>query len=221
MSFILDALRKSESDRQQQDAIETAFVATQTTSSSNTKWFWLVAALVLVNAAALLYLFLNRQPSSTEHAESISETITVPVETPVVEAPVRELPTVTENAVESSPTVTMESEIEQLPVESEAMTEPTIEAPPEVTSAPPIEPSTNTIAYQTFTEVRASGQVQLPELRLDMHVYSGAPAERFVFINMSKQREGSTLDEGPRVVEIVPDGVVLEHDSVRFLLTRN
>jgi general secretion pathway protein B len=60
----------------------------------------------------------------------------------------------------------------------------------------------------------------LPELHLDIHVYSEQPAERFVFINMSKYKEDGTLAEGPVVKEIVPEGVVLEHRGTRFLMSR-
>ena len=39
---------------------------------------------------------------------------------------------------------------------------------------------------------------QLPDLRLDLHVYDVDPAKRFVFINMRKLREGESLPEGVR-----------------------
>ena len=63
-----------------------------------------------------------------------------------------------------------------------------------------------------------------------MHLFSGpidvdayvseAPAERFVFINMNKHREGSRTAEGPVVREIRNDGVVLEYQGRVFLLPR-
>ena len=72
----------------------------------------------------------------------------------------------------------------------------------------------------TLDELRLAGTTQLPELHLDIHVYAEEPAERFVFVNMNKHREGSRLDEGPVVSEITPEGVVLEHQGRRFLLPR-
>ena len=57
-------------------------------------------------------------------------------------------------------------------------------------------------------------------MHLDIHVYSGQPADRFVFINMSKYKERSTLTEGPLVKEITPQGVILEYGSTVFLLPR-
>ena len=61
----------------------------------------------------------------------------------------------------------------------------------------------------------------VPELRLELHVFSNVPAERFAFINSRKYREGDTLQEGPRVDEITRDGVVLDFRGRRFLLPRD
>ncbi len=72
----------------------------------------------------------------------------------------------------------------------------------------------------TLRELRAAGRLQLPEMHLDIHVYSGQPDDRFVFVNMSKYEEGATLNEGPRISEITPDGVVLDYLGTRFLLSR-
>jgi general secretion pathway protein B len=66
-------------------------------------------------------------------------------------------------------------------------------------------------------EVLAQGG-QLPDLRLDLHVYAVNPAERFVFINMRKLREGEALPDGVRVEQITPDGVDLSYQGKRFAL---
>jgi general secretion pathway protein B len=60
----------------------------------------------------------------------------------------------------------------------------------------------------------------LPELHLDIHVYSQKPAERFVFLNMHKYTEGQTLTEGPLLERITPEGVVLNHNGLRFTVSR-
>ncbi len=48
--------------------------------------------------------------------------------------------------------------------------------------------------------------------------YSDNPAERFVFINGRKYKEGERLTEGPEVVTIEPNGVVLSQQGQRFQL---
>jgi general secretion pathway protein B len=58
----------------------------------------------------------------------------------------------------------------------------------------------------------------LPDLHLDIHVYAAQPAERFVFLNNRKYREGGETPDGTRIERITRDGVVLNHRGVRFLL---
>jgi hypothetical protein len=61
---------------------------------------------------------------------------------------------------------------------------------------------------------------ELPPLRLDLHVYAAAPAERYAFINMHKVREGDTTSDGMQVMQITRDGVVLRYRNTEFLLGR-
>jgi general secretion pathway protein B len=69
-------------------------------------------------------------------------------------------------------------------------------------------------------EVIAQGS-QLPDLRLDLHVYATNPADRFVFINMRKLREGESLPDGVRVDEITQNGVELSFRGKRFAIAGN
>ena len=69
-------------------------------------------------------------------------------------------------------------------------------------------------------EVLAQG-AQLPELRLDLHVYDPDPAKRFVFINMRKAREGESLTGGIRVDRITRNGAQLSYQGRSFLLEGN
>jgi general secretion pathway protein B len=72
----------------------------------------------------------------------------------------------------------------------------------------------------TISELDLRGANALPDLHLDVHVYATKPAERFVYINMHKYREGNTLAEGPVLERIRRDGVVLDYRGLRFLLPR-
>ena len=81
-------------------------------------------------------------------------------------------------------------------------------------------PVTRAAVLPTLIELRANGTLQLPELHIDIHVYSDVPGERFVFINMNKYKENSRLDEGPDIQEITIDGVILEYRGTEFMLSR-
>jgi general secretion pathway protein B len=87
-----------------------------------------------------------------------------------------------------------------------------------VASTPPAAVSSNSLP--TIHELVANGTIVLPELHVDVHVYSEVQEDRFVFINMNKHMEGSRLAEGPLIREITRDGVVLDQNGITFLLPR-
>jgi general secretion pathway protein B len=60
----------------------------------------------------------------------------------------------------------------------------------------------------------------LPNLRLDLHVYAVKPEDRFALINMRKLHEGDTVQD-VRVESITPDGVIMSHNGSKFLLPRD
>jgi len=72
----------------------------------------------------------------------------------------------------------------------------------------------------SIAEIDGTASQGLPELHLDVHVFAANPADRFVYVNNRKYREGATLEEGPLVERIRRDGVVLNYQGLRFLLPR-
>jgi general secretion pathway protein B len=72
----------------------------------------------------------------------------------------------------------------------------------------------------SINEIDLANQPALAGLHLDVHVYATKPSERFVYINMRKYREGATLAEGPVLERIRRDGVVLNYQGLRFVLPR-
>jgi general secretion pathway protein B len=72
----------------------------------------------------------------------------------------------------------------------------------------------------SISEINLTGAQSLSELHLDFHVYATRPADRFVYVNSRKYHEGATLQEGPTVERIRRDGVVLSYHGVRFILPR-
>lgn len=210
MSFILDALKKSEAERQKQKAPGIASIPESGDSQSTSKWVWVIVILLAANLGAVTYITLKpdteeppapaEQPAPAMTAELAANPVDSPPQ-PLAEPVSQETP-----AVQSSPPVSIE------PVTGEPTAEASISDPEPLPAVVDGLPS--------FNELRAQGVLQLSDLHLDIHVYSGTPAERFVFINMSKYTENSTLAEGPTVIEITPDGVVLDHLGAAFLLPR-
>ena len=72
----------------------------------------------------------------------------------------------------------------------------------------------------SILEARAAGMA-VPELTLELLVFSNNPAQRFVYINSMKYVEGESLADGPRLVEITPEGAILNYRGTDFLLPQN
>lgn len=215
MSFILDALKKSETERQEQGSAEFTSVPTSSGSTSPARWLWLLAALLAVNFAVLIGILLKPDEPATSVAEiaqpEIAET-SAGLEGPSVEEP--SFADLVADAI---------VEIEERPVSTSPAPATEIESASTAVTAPPQtrrQPVARTTSVPTIDQLRLDGSLQLEELHLDIHVYSDEPAERFVFINMDKHREDSRIDEGPIVREITIDGVILEYQGRTFLLPR-
>ena len=209
MSFILDALKKSEAERLRKDTPGFSDVPGSAREKPASHWIWIIAVLIAINIVVLLVMFMNpdrvQDPvASNPAAESTSG---APVATSLSEV-------VNQTRAAEAPAAMATD-----PVTSAAIAIATQSANP----PPPVagyRSSQITESYATFNDLRAQGVLQLPDMHLDIHVYSSEPEDRFVFVNMSKYKERATLDEGPVVREITPDGVILEYLGTGFLLPR-
>jgi general secretion pathway protein B len=215
MSFILDALKKSEADRQQHSGSEFADVPTSPQPASVPRWLWVVGLLLAINLLVLISLLLRPDsPTSNavtpmQHASTAANAAAVPIKP--------EPPPSFKEQVASARSNPPVQQPEVAAVEARANTADPIQSVL-ISQQPDTIPASS--LYPTMQEVRVRGTINLPDLHLDIHVFSLKPDDRFVFINMSKLREGSTLTEGPVVKEITPDGVVLRHEGQTFLLPR-
>ena len=197
MSITLDALRKSENERQGANPAEFAAIPSSSASPSVPRWLWIVASLLAINLVVLFALLLKPDSNPATPA---------PAEAAVASTAHNEVP-------QASFADQVAVARQNVPVEPAA---PVANEGPVEYSAP----TQTASALPGIQEVRVRGAISIADLHLDIHVYSTAPEDRFVFINMSKHREGSYLDEGPAVIEITPDGVVLEYQGTSFLLPR-
>jgi hypothetical protein len=63
-------------------------------------------------------------------------------------------------------------------------------------------------------------RARLATLHVDVHGWADDPTQRFVLINLKRRTVGDALDGGATLVEIVPEGAVVELDGQRVLLPR-
>lgn len=215
MSFILDALKKSEGERQRKSTPGVADIPDARVEPHTPRWLWVVGALLAINLTVLVVVLLRHGAEPSE-AKSIAQTIER-TDARTDDTPERE-------AQKSFSDIVAEAKENHRQAEPPPASTPESESATRrtaVTTSPePTKAGTIGTSLSTLNELRADGTLQLPELHLDLHVYSDEPADRFVMINMSKYEEGATLTEGPQVKEITPLGVILEHQGTEFLLPR-
>jgi general secretion pathway protein B len=231
VSFILDALKKSELERQRQSIPGLVDSGVMTPRARLPVWAIALGALLAVNLMVLIFV-LARGWLQSPHTPVAA----VPV-SPAVQAQRGTIP----GAAPASHFSPMDSQPQYAP-------EIPVAAPPAMPVSPPKAESVGSSGsrairradpvlsdenakssdYQaendevlpTINEISLSGAQALPEMHLDVHVYATRPADRFVYINMRKYHEGATLEEGPTVERIRRDGVVLNYQGLRFLLPR-
>lgn len=244
MSFILDALKKSENERQRQVGPSLADV--QVSQHRNNKPWWVVAvgALLVLNLGVLLVVLMRDGDAKSSAPQAAPANAPTAQARPGTQMP---LPASASRMPRGNPPVDASTNPAVHSLADEAGSyEPGVapeadphlssagnvpEGPPMVRSieAPAVAPaavrSAQTQLQQdqevlpTPTTLAASGTV-LPDMHLDIHVYAAAPADRFVFVNMRKYTEGQALKEGPTLERITPEGAVLNHQGLRFLLPR-
>ncbi|MFA5939185.1 MAG: general secretion pathway protein GspB [Sinimarinibacterium sp.] len=237
MSYILDALKRAEHERTSGPSTESAgaYAGEHGTAMRPTTLLLAGATLFLagIGAAALLF---KPAPPAPEHA--VQQTVATPIAAPAPS------PADPEPVAESDPMQTMPA----APAASEALTldeygsfddiTPVFQGAVSASAAPAAEavveadaggvptaaPETGALHLEPprLDDMPADFRARFPDLRVQVHVHDAEPAKRWIMVEGRRYPEGSVLSQGPRVVEILPDGVIFEvsGQQVRWPLNR-
>jgi len=242
MSFILDALKKSESDRQRQSGPALFEVKVTPPRGGLPSWAIALAALLLVNIGIVAWVLL-RHPAAhaavPEGGEARAASAPAASPTPAAAAPA---PAPAPAAPAPGPLTAASGAPQAAPI---VITPPAgaggPAAPPPAAGGAAETPNPDDYAPATdaagslgsrvrrgtesgvplYQDQAATPGVNLPQLRLDLHVYAVHPEDRFVMINMRRLREGDSLPDGVRVESITPEGAVMSYNGSRFMLPRD
>ena len=247
MSLILEALRKSEAERQRGRA-PGLFVEQQPARRRERRvpaWTWGVAALLVAMLLAWggwqwqrpgVVIVTTAEPSADTVTEAQPTQIAEHVEPkpgkPGSLAPITLEPSAIQAAaapasaiVEPAPAPVPSAAASPAapdstaPAFSEAMVKPApINAP--VTAPITATPSEPAPFLPGLEALPAADRSALPPLKLSMHVYADAPAQRFVILDGRRLGEGASPASGVVLEEIRRDGLVLSVNGQRLLLAR-
>jgi general secretion pathway protein B len=230
VSFILDALRKSEHERQRSTVPGLSQVPVATPQPQLPRWAIIVmgalAGVVLVLGAAWWQSL--RAPAEPAGAPTriVERDIELPPPSATAVAPQSPVSSRRAAPFSSAPAPSLAaaagesaSGAESTPtaVAAPAQPGPAAAAMPGPTR---LDVPTDGVTLPSAAALAAQG-IAVPPLRLELHAFSIRPHERFVFINGRKYVEGDRLTEGPQVVSIAPTGAVLAHAGRQFLLVQD
>jgi len=234
MSLILDALKKSEAERQRQSGPTLLEVRVTQPRRRYPTWVIAVGVLLAVNMLLLL-AFVLRRPATPAAAPAAASATPAPTAASVPAAA---------SAAVASPLPGSVAPIAAATPATAAIAAPGIQplsagadagvlvTPPRVSPEPDLaaddqsgnpaddEPAVPAAAAGHYSSLPSFNDVggDLPELRLDLHVYAAHARDRYALINMHRVHEGDTLAEGPRVLAITREGVALDYRGEQFLL---
>jgi len=223
MSYILDALKKSDQERKRGDVPNLQTVHIPLTIEPQTSWFLygFISLLLLLLAFVVGVMFSGKEPADLAYAVEKNDQIKIDSsETPVLAAQPEY--TVAQEAKSADGTAGVNLRNKKAAPEKMGYQEPEpqkevvaeIESK-QVRVAAAVEdkagsgvilPELSNIPY--LEEMDDYKQQSIPEMSFAGHVYSTNPTSRSVIINGYAMSEGDTLVEGINVVEITSSGVV-------------
>ncbi|MEK6202337.1 MAG: general secretion pathway protein GspB [Desulfobulbaceae bacterium] len=242
MSYILEALKKSERERKQGEIpdLQSDHGLRSVPGKRKKKysfWKWFLVSVVLVLSALILYRGMQRDSVALQEKISALEKSVVqlkeqPAAAVIVVAPP---PAAKEEAV-SQPLLMaaadekgMVLEDDGQPVFDEEKTAIRAEDVPrqiEQEIAPLKKPVVRELVSETaetlplVQDLPSSVQQSLPQVKLVGHVYSKDPSKRMIIINNRICREGDLVEDQLRLEQILQDGVVLRYREIRFRMNQ-
>ena len=225
MSFILDALKKSEAQRQRADAPALYEMKMAPPRQGVPVWLIVLGALLLINIGVLGVVLLRGNHSAAPQADAGSAGTGIATPPP---APAPAAPTPASATPANPPaTIALGNQPGTAATPNSAATSadraddaPAIEPAPAPTAASSAGSGGGSGDVPTYDQAAGAPGAHLPELKLDLHAYAPNPGDRFVFLNMVKLKEGQSSPAGVRVETITPDGAILSWQGSRFFLQR-
>lgn len=214
MSLILDALKKSDRNRERGkvpdlQADHSGDSPAKPPLRRHRRWLFPLVVLLLVGGGWLAWQFFTASGSPVV-TPSPPPLVSIPVPPPVEPAPPATPPAVKP----LEPAVTVPAPKPQSSVT--AVQEPSEKTLPVAAEPKPVHPA----EAEIYELERLPAQIAqgLPELIVSVHYFTPNPDSRMVRINNRILREGGTLPGGIKIVSIERDGIICETQGVRFRL---
>jgi len=242
MSYILDALRKSEQSRKPGGPAKSSGAVHELRVPIPSRGWLLALGLVLLFSllAGLFVFWRGLNQSEATLPPPVAEAETQAPQDPV--APVANMvPAVTEPRA-SAPEEKMAAPEAPVLKNNAAVLDLAEQAPsarvapkprktktrvqqakvrtPSTAVVSPVAPPRVSDGIPYLPQMPLEFQRQLPPLKVTIHVYSPDESQQILFLNNHEYHKGDQIEAGIRVEEIVPEGAVLSYQGERFKVSR-
>ena len=213
MSYILDALKKSEQERVRGTApsVQTLHSSSINYHSSKSQlWPYFLLAAVVINLAAQLF-FMMSQSDQASSARTTPVSLESEAAVPNIERKtVRKLPDA--NADEVSQADAIVYRPVAMPAKSEVSVNRT-QTPVEIETPKYQQPAASIVELD---ELPLNILQHIPAMEFSAHVYSSNPIQRSMVINGRFMEEGDRLNSDLYLAEITPDGAIFNYQGQLF-----
>lgn len=205
MSYILDALKKSEQERGNGNipGVQTVHSSSLNYNNKKTYWPYILIAAVLLNLIAIIYFVFDKENKTAVEPVVTADQTT----TEIISAPVKVIEQTQEENKQTVHTTATEKPITLNNVETSSEKQIAPAASREMTS-------NNTIVE--YYDLAEHIKQQLPKIIISAHVYSSNPVQRSIVINNNFMEEGEYVLDDLVLYEITRDGAVFSYHETLF-----
>ncbi len=225
MSYILDALKKSEQERGRGNAPGVQTVHSASINYHNEKksyWPYILITAVILNLIALIYFIVDKEKPTRESTviatddareKNHAEGLDIPGERAVITTKENDASAPPAEITPDSLTSTSTPAVTPAPKPNNDFELATSATKTRGKTTETKKPRADIIDYHDLDE---SIKLQLPTITVSAHVYSSNPVQRSVVINNEFLEEGEYIMDGLVLYEITPDGALLSYQGILF-----
>lgn len=221
MSYILDALKKSEQERGQGNIPNVQTVHSSSLNygnKKNTYWHYILITAVLLNLLAISYFIFDKEKSmATKIETNIQHTSELTPESSPAIATSKETSRLNDNESFKQNTTQLNSSSKK-DISTNIATNRDTEKKPVIKPAQKHSPkilnsSTSHRAITDYYDLPDTTKNRLPAIGVSAHVFSTNPLQRSIVINNNFMEEGEYLSNKLFLHEITQDGVIFDFDG--------
>lgn len=235
MSYILEALKKS--DQQRQRGATPTLQAAQVTVAAPKRplfiYYGLLAAVLLAAGIMIGWLHPWQPEQPSPETEPVAAKSPFPISQQATPAPLTAPPEIPGKTAQEFPAPNLTPAGQPVPVLGVmkpnnpafvSATTPSTGTPSAAAPSPDktVQKSASIagVAQEQkaipMAELPLQIQHEIPAMTVQLHAYSSVPSERLVYINSTRLREGESLMLGLRLEQITPDGMIFSYKGYRF-----